>query len=143
VAVASAGPYANHLCLSPCQITAPVPHHSVFYMPDALRDAQPTVSKHRSRSSSCNGNGGEFRSSFTLFQNTVKILSEYYLIHTYSRPRIALAIAEDCYILLVLFLPFSVHRFFRRPQPILSKICHTTQYDLTLIMLCGVLIYAP
>jgi len=29
------------------QITTQTPHHSVFYRPDALPDAQPTVSKHR------------------------------------------------------------------------------------------------
>ena len=28
------------------QITMPVPHHSVFYRPDALPGAQPTASKH-------------------------------------------------------------------------------------------------
>jgi len=28
------------------QITTPAPHHSVFYRPDALLAAQPTVSKH-------------------------------------------------------------------------------------------------
>ena len=28
------------------QITTPAPHHSVFYWPDALPAAQPTVSKH-------------------------------------------------------------------------------------------------
>ena len=28
------------------QITTPAPHHSVFYRPDALPDAQPTASKH-------------------------------------------------------------------------------------------------
>ena len=28
------------------QITMPAPHHSVFYRPDALPAAQPTVSKH-------------------------------------------------------------------------------------------------
>jgi len=28
------------------QITTPAPHHSVFYRPDALPVAQPTVSKH-------------------------------------------------------------------------------------------------
>jgi len=45
VAVASAGPYANH---APHfrQITTPSPHHSIFYRPDALPEAQPTVSKH-------------------------------------------------------------------------------------------------
>ena len=33
---------------APCsrQITPPAPHHSVFYRPDALPVAQPTVSKH-------------------------------------------------------------------------------------------------
>jgi len=37
------------ICKSaPCsrQITTPAPHHSVFYWPDALPAAQPTVSKH-------------------------------------------------------------------------------------------------
>ena len=37
------------ICKSaPCsrQITTPAPHHSVFYRPDALPAAQPTVSKH-------------------------------------------------------------------------------------------------
>ena len=37
------------ICKSaPCsrQITMPTPHHSVFYRPDALPAAQPTVSKH-------------------------------------------------------------------------------------------------
>jgi len=37
------------ICKSaPCsrQITMPAPHHSVFYRPDALPAAQPTVSKH-------------------------------------------------------------------------------------------------
>ena len=28
------------------QIATPAPHHSIFYRPDALPDAQPTVSKH-------------------------------------------------------------------------------------------------
>ena len=31
------------------QITTPVPHHSVFYRPDALPAAQPTASKHYSQ----------------------------------------------------------------------------------------------
>jgi len=42
MAVASAGPYASHLC----KITMPAPHHSIFYGPDAVPDAKPTVSKH-------------------------------------------------------------------------------------------------
>jgi len=37
VALASAGPHANHL---------PIPHHSVFYRLDASSAAQPTASKH-------------------------------------------------------------------------------------------------
>jgi len=41
--VASAGLYASlHLM----QTTTPTSHHSVFYRPDALPDAQPTASKH-------------------------------------------------------------------------------------------------
>jgi len=28
------------------QITKPAPHHSIFYVPDALPETQPTVSKH-------------------------------------------------------------------------------------------------
>jgi len=36
------------------QITMPAPHHSVFYRPDALSAAQPTVSKHWRNSGSLN-----------------------------------------------------------------------------------------
>ena len=39
----------HSLCMSASrsrQITMPVPHHSVFYRPDALPAAQPTASKH-------------------------------------------------------------------------------------------------
>jgi len=43
VAVASAGPHANHLHLAP---EGEPLHHSIFYRPDTLPDAQPTVSKH-------------------------------------------------------------------------------------------------
>ena len=42
VAVASAGPYANR----PRWITMLAPHQPVFYGPDALPAAQPTLSKH-------------------------------------------------------------------------------------------------
>jgi len=47
-AVASAGPYANNLRSALCyrQITMLTPHHLIFYRPDALTDAQTTVSKH-------------------------------------------------------------------------------------------------
>jgi len=40
---------ATYAPCAPCcrQITLPAPHHSNFYRPDALPDAQPTVSKHR------------------------------------------------------------------------------------------------
>jgi len=41
-AVASAGPSAPRSR----QIIMPVPHHSIFYRPDALPAAQPTASKH-------------------------------------------------------------------------------------------------
>ena len=46
VEVASGGPYANHLHLTPesRQITTPSPHHSIFYRPDTLPDAKPTAS---------------------------------------------------------------------------------------------------
>jgi len=43
MAVASAGLYAS---LHPMQTTTPTSHHSVFYRPDALPDAQSTASKH-------------------------------------------------------------------------------------------------
>jgi len=67
VAVASAEPYASLHLEGKCkwfygpscpvvfplnifirsrQITTPVPHHSVFYKPDALPAAQPIASKH-------------------------------------------------------------------------------------------------
>ena len=42
VAVTSAALYGNHLHLAPDRW----PCHSIFYRPDALPDAQPTVSKH-------------------------------------------------------------------------------------------------
>jgi len=42
VTVALAVPFAPH-CR---QITMPEPYHSIFYGPDALLDAQATVSKH-------------------------------------------------------------------------------------------------
>jgi len=41
--VASAGLYAS---LHPMQTSMPTSHHSVFYRPDALPDAQPIASKH-------------------------------------------------------------------------------------------------
>jgi len=44
-AVASAGPYANNLHLSPDRLLTPTPHHSIFYRLDALPDAEPTVSR--------------------------------------------------------------------------------------------------
>jgi len=44
----------------------------------------------------------------------------FYSCYFYSRPHIALAIAE-CYVLIVLFL-FSVHRFFNVPEPVFAKL---------------------
>ena len=55
----------------------------------------------------------------------------------YSRPRIALAIVEDCYILLVLFLSSSVHRFFDVSVPIFAKLCYTMRYVSKLTPSCG------
>jgi len=46
LAVASAGPHANHLHLT-SDVTMPAHHHSIFYYSrDALPDVQSTVSKH-------------------------------------------------------------------------------------------------
>jgi len=45
MAVASAGPHASFAPYSR-QITMPAPHHSIFYKPDVLPNAQPTVSRH-------------------------------------------------------------------------------------------------
>jgi len=46
----------------------------------------------------------------------------------YSRPRIAPAIAEDCYILVVFYLFFiSHHNFFDIAGPIFAKCCHATR----------------
>jgi len=45
-AVASAGAYANSAAPCTKQITKPAPHHSIFYVPDALPETQPTVSRH-------------------------------------------------------------------------------------------------
>ena len=43
VTVASFGPYTNNLHHAR-ERTMPAPHHSIFYRPDALPDAKPTVS---------------------------------------------------------------------------------------------------
>jgi len=43
VAVASAGPHANHLHLASDRLTMPAPHRSIFYRADAPLDAKPTV----------------------------------------------------------------------------------------------------
>jgi len=45
-ALASVGPYANNLHLSPDMISTPAHHPVNLYRPDAFPDAQPTVSKH-------------------------------------------------------------------------------------------------
>ena len=42
------------------QITTSAPHHSIFYRPDALPDAQPTVSKHST---------GKQKTSINIMQN--------------------------------------------------------------------------
>jgi len=39
LAIASAGPYANHLHFA-SDIFTPAAHHSIFYGPDAVPDAQ-------------------------------------------------------------------------------------------------------
>ena len=44
MAVTSTGPYRKQSAPHSRQITTPTPHHSVFYMPDSLPDAEPTVS---------------------------------------------------------------------------------------------------
>jgi len=46
VVVVSAGPYANHLHLAAIRWSCQHPITQIFYRPDALPDAQPTVSKH-------------------------------------------------------------------------------------------------
>jgi len=48
VAVTSAWPYANHLLLTLYrkQCHHLISYHSIFYGPDALHDALPTVSMH-------------------------------------------------------------------------------------------------
>jgi len=46
VAVALAGPYANHLHNAPDRTTTSVPHNPSFYRLDALPAAQPTASNH-------------------------------------------------------------------------------------------------
>ena len=45
-AVASVGPYANNLHLAPDRDNHTNTSSLSFYRPDALPDAQPTVSKH-------------------------------------------------------------------------------------------------
>ena len=53
------------------------------------------------------------------------------LVGSLQSPAIAIAIARDCYILVVfLCLFFSVHEIFDVPGPIFAKLCHTTRYVL-------------
>jgi len=55
----------------------------------------------------------------------------FFFYLSYSRPRIAPVIAEDCYILVVLsFKYFFRPPIFRPPGPIFAKLCHTTRYVL-------------
>ena len=56
-------------------------------------------------------------------------------IYLLQSPAIAIAIARDCYILVVLFFFiflffFSVHQIFAVPGPIFTKLYHTTRYVL-------------
>ena len=53
------------------------------------------------------------------------------IIYLLQSPAIAIAIARDCYILVVfLFIFFSVHQIFDIPGPIFAKLYHTTWYVL-------------
>jgi len=64
------------------------------------------------------------------------IFLAYFVLNTsfdYSRPRVALAITEDCYFCSC-YLFFSVHRFVDVVGPIFVKLCHTTRHVLKLIM---------
>jgi len=56
------------------QITTPVPHHSIFYGPDALLDAQPTVSKAQS-------NKGSLQTSYKVLIMTTfdQYVGDYYV----------------------------------------------------------------
>jgi len=50
------------------------------------------------------------------------------LLYIYNRPHITPAIAEDCYILVVLFSFLFYHRrFFNVPRPIFAEVYHTTR----------------
>ena len=74
------------------QITTPAPHHSVFYRPDALPVAQPTVSKHWRRTSTrCNRalrqydvnnftkfNGWQCKNISKIIQNNTQIVCIWY-----------------------------------------------------------------
>ena len=49
------------------QTTTPTPHHSIFYRPDAVPDAQPTVSKH------CRHNHGLYRIENYSYDSVMRI----------------------------------------------------------------------
>jgi len=72
-----------------------------------------------------------------------RVIFVHYTLPCYRRPRIASAIAEDCFILAVFYL-FSHRRFFDIPGPIFAKLCHTTRCVLRyFIAYIGVHILAP
>jgi len=68
---------------------------------------------------------------------TTRLIIVIYKTVLLQSPAIAIAIARDCYILVVLFSLFflffyffSVHQIFVVPGPIFTKLYHTTRYVL-------------
>jgi len=68
---------------APCsrQITMPVPHHSIFYRPDALTAAQPTASKHWS----CQHNSMHFTVILYLTLKVKFVLTCICSVHSFTR----------------------------------------------------------
>ena len=78
------------ICKSaPCsrQITTPAPHHSVFYRPDALPAASPTVSKHWRHNTTNNNN------NVKIFYHLVTVTAEIFRSDTMT----TYSLFTECY----------------------------------------------
>ena len=94
------------------QITMPVPHHSVFYMPDALPAAQPTASKHWRLFSIFDNNAEILSISETKFHNSSILVSLHLTFSSLSSVPSVLwhhLLGNKTISLLQSFLNFALH----------------------------------
>jgi len=105
-------------------------HNSTVTQQNLCRICRPTSVLGHAQEYSQVSAEGNFASHGAKAKGTISTADHFLLptVHNrcYSRPRIAPAIAENCYILAVLCL-FSYHRIFDVPGLIFAKLCCTTR----------------